>query len=98
MNRDNGAMSSPALKERPSFTRRALRELLYCLVGLPLGLGLFWILAGLLGSLGLMAVLARVASGPESDGSAPPVAPGAALVSAGSLVGLLVLVMLLPRL
>jgi signal transduction histidine kinase len=98
MNRDNGAMSSPALKERPSFTRRALRELLYCLVGLPLGLGLFWILAGLLGFEALMAFLARTISGSGPDRTGQAVGPAGLAFLTGSLVGLLVLVLLLPRL
>jgi signal transduction histidine kinase len=97
MDRDNGAMSSAAPTVRPSFTRRALRELLYCLGSLPIGFGLIWIFAGMLGYVGLMAILARAASGSALDGSGP-VAPAGALFFAGSLVGLLVLVMQLPRL
>jgi signal transduction histidine kinase len=88
-------MSSAAPTVRPSFTRRALRELLYCLGSLPIGFGLLWILAGMLGYLALTAFLARATIG---SGPAPPVAPAGALFFAGSVVGLLVLVMQLPRL
>jgi signal transduction histidine kinase len=90
-------MSSAAPTVRPSFTRRALRELLYCLCSLPTGFGLIWILAGMIGYLGLMAILARAASGSALDGS-EPVARAGALFFAASLVGLLVAVIQAPRL
>jgi len=91
-------MSSAALKVRPSFTRRALRELLYCLGSLPMGFGLIWIVAGVLGFTALTALLARASIGSGSDASEPAVGPLGLIFPIGLLVGLLVLVMMLPRL
>jgi signal transduction histidine kinase len=98
MNRDNGAMSSAAPMVRPSLTRRALRELLYCLGSLPIGFGLIWILAGTLGFVALMAFLARAAGGSGPDVTEPAVGPAGVIFPIGLLIGLLVLVLLLPRL
>jgi signal transduction histidine kinase len=98
MNRDNGPMRSAAPTVRPSFTRRALRELLYCLGSLPIGVGLIWILAAMLGFVALMAFLAHAAGGSGPDVIEPAVGPAGVIFPLGLLVGLLVLVLLLPRL
>src|SRR4051812_2183859 len=91
-------MSSAAPTVRPSFTRRALRELLYCLGSLPIGFGLIWILAGMLGFVALMTFLARAAGGSGPDVTEPAVGPAGMIFPIGLLIGLLALVMLLPRL
>jgi signal transduction histidine kinase len=87
------ALAGPAL--RAPFAGRARRDLLFCLIEVPLGLGVFVFPLVLSGLLIAVSLLAR-GSGPS--GSASQAHPAAVLpVLLGGFLILLMLVILLPR-